>query len=603
VTEATSELLARELLAKELRECLVRLPEDRTRWTRRAGELLEEDRQSFVEQAVEIVCQQSIPPESEKALLSLLIGKGYLLPVLLGVYSTDRIRFREVLSTVQAVEPRFHARITKRLTELLDQDKLDRVDEVLCLFDSVVQMNGMANLASALPLLKDAKDPRLRARAALLDASLPNGRHLLELYRDERDPRVRASILESLWLSDQPIARLVFEEARRDLQPRVRSYGLLGLYRIGDPRALTALAEMAESRQALSRAVARGAIELLHEPRFEPILMRLRMEFGDLPVRHEPISPAVRCGRRSIHLAVPRVQRLPPGRLSVQFSARLDEEERLEPVLRPLDVRTWVDDQPVLSYSLVRVAPARRLGIGVVFPLSLRAASESTPGIRRVLDLLLSMPDGELRSAGFYRSGLFMRQVQQEDEEGPSPSAPPGSAPLRLPVISQDGFRFAADLKDSSRESSLAADPGELILAMLNRLKVLKPAGHIALMLNAAAQGPPKSSIVESLRQGLQESGCALHVIAHGQVAPEVFTPWCALSRECGGFQTRIPTEDELPGVIRSWMLCFRESYCLEFEAPASASHIRIQAIHPTGAGEIAVALEVEQTPQCAPVG
>lgn len=589
--------------ASQLLESLVRLPEDRIRWTRRVGELMEEGRQSFVDQAAEIVCQHSAPEESEKVLLSLLIGKGYLLPVLQGVYAVDRIRFREVLSLVHAIEPRLHTRITKRLTELLGQDHLDRAEEVLCLFDSVVQMNGMANLAGALPQLKDAQDPRLRARAALLGASLPSGRHLLEFYRDERDPRVRAAILESLWLDEQPIARLVFEEARRDLQPRVRAYGLLGLYRLGDPRSLTALADMAESPQALSRAVARTALELLHEPRFEPLLTKLRREFGNAPVKHEPISPAVRFGRRPIHFVVPRLRWLPPGKLSVQFSARLDDEEHLEPALRPLDVRTWVDGQPVLSYGLVRVAPARRLGMGVVFPLSLRAASESTPGIRKVLDFLLSMPDGEPRSASFYRSGLFMRQAQQDDVERPCPGTPPGPAALRLPIISQDGFRFATDLKDSSREDSLAPEPEDLVLAMMNRFKILKPVGHIALMLNEAAKGPPKPSIVESLRPGIRESGCTLHVIALGQVAPDILNPWFVLSRDCGGFQARISTEDELPGVIHSWMLCFRESYCLEFDAPASASLIRLQAVHPVGVGEITVPLEMPQTPQSAPAG
>jgi hypothetical protein len=41
-------------------------------------------------------------------------------------------------------------------------------------------------------------------------------------------------------------------------------------------------------------------------------------------------------------------------------------------------------------------------------------------------------------------------------------------------------------------------------------------------------------------------------------------------------------------------MLCFREVYCLEFDAPASVSQIRLQAVHPAGAGEITVAVETE---------
>ncbi len=588
--------------ASAILECLVRLPEDRTRWTRCVTGLMQEGGQGFVEHTVEIVCQGSLPAESEQALFGLLNDKGYLLAVLQGVYAVDRIRFREVLSTVHSVDPRFHARIAKRLMELLSRNHEDCVEESLCLFDSVVQVNGMTNLAGALPLLKDAKDPRLRARAALLGASLPNGRHLLELYRDEPDPRVRASIVESLWLDDRPIGRIVFEEARRNLQPRVRAYGLLGLYRLGDLRALTALAEMAESPQALSRAVARSALELLHEPRFEPLLMRLRNEFGDWPARPEPISPAVRYGRRPIHLTVPRVRRISSGRLRVQLSALLDDEEQLDPALRLLDLRTWVDGQPVLSYTMSRVVPARRLGVGMIFPMSLRATSETTPGIQGALDLLMSFPDGELRSAGFYRSGLFMRQLEQDGPAGSS-AEEADSTFVHSPAISQDASRFAADVKDSSREENLAAEPGELTLGMLNRLKALKPVGHIGVILNEAVKGPPKPEALESLRQGCQESGCALHVIALGRVDEVILAPWRELSRDSGGFQTRIPTEDELPGVVHCWMLCFRESYCLEFEAPASASHIRLQAVHPDGVGEITLPLEMDEIAQGVPTG
>lgn len=581
-------------LAGEILECLVRLPEDRTRWVRRVGELMEEGQQSFVEQAVQIICHEPLPPEAEQALLELLTETGYPLQALEGIYALDRIRFREVLSRVHGVDPRLHTRMAKRLMELLGQNRLERMEEILFLFDSVVQVHGTSNLTGALPILRNAKDPRLRARAAILGASLPNGRHLLELYRDEPDPRVRASIVELLWLDDQPSARVVFEEARRNVQPRVRANGLLGLYRLGDTRSLLALAEMAESPQALSRAVARTALELLHEPRLEPLLMRLRKEFGDSLAKPEPISPAFRYGRQPIHIKVPRVQRLSSGRLSVQLSVRLDDDERLDPPLRLLDLRTWVDGQPVLSYTMNRTTPLRRLGVAAVFPLSLRATSQTTPGIQGFLDLLMSMPDGELRSAGFYRSGLFMRQLEQEGGEGPASCQDAESPPHHLPAITQDGPRFCAEVKDSSREDNLAAEPGELVLGMLHRLTALKPVGHLVVVLNEAVQSPPKPVTAESLRNGCRESGCALHVIALGRVDPEILAPWRLLSQDSGGFQSGIQTEEELPGILQSWMLCFRESYCLEFDAPVSASSIRLQAVHPAGVGETTVPIDLE---------
>jgi hypothetical protein len=113
-------------------------------------------------------------------------------------------------------------------------------------------------------------------------------------------------------------------------------------------------------------------------------------------------------------------------------------------------------------------------------------------------------------------------------------------------------------------------------------------------ILNAAVKGPPQPSLAESIDHGCRESGFALHLIAVGEVRDEILAPWLGLSRRSGGFQARILTEDELPGVLHRWMLCFRETYCLEFDAPASASRIRLQAVHSAGAGEITVPVETE---------
>lgn len=582
--------------ASDILDCLARLPEDRTRWSRRLGELLGEMNgeagQAAIEASAETLCDRLLSAESRKALLHLLVESGCLLPVLRSIYETDRARFRELLPLAHAVEPRLHTLVSKRLTELLAAGCSDCVAEVLWLFDSVAQMNGLANLAGELPLLQGAKDPRLRARAALLSSSLPGGHHLLEQYREQADPRVRACIVEWLWFADQPIARVAFEDARRDVQPRVKAYGLLGLYRLGDLRALPALAEMAESPQSLTRAVARGAMEMLHEPRFDLYLERLRQEFGDSQAKSEPLSLAVKPGRRQLQMFVPQVQKLARGGLRLQVSVRLDDDEPLDPPLRSLDLRAWTDGQPVFNYAVRRVTPARRLAFGVVLPLTLRAASETTPGIRGVLDALISMPEGELRSAGFYRSGLFMRRLENDHEGAANSPLAEVPQPLRGPVITQDGLRFAADLKDASREDNLALEPGELALAMVHRLKTLKPAGHIGVVLNEAVKGPPSAFLAESLIQACRANDFALHLVIVGHARDEILAPWQVLSRDSGGFHARIADEEELPGIVRNWMLCFRESYGLEFDAPASISAIRLQVVHPAGAGEITVPVE-----------
>jgi hypothetical protein len=594
VTGSASAPPRAENLPGELAEFLVQPSEDRAGYARRVTELLEVDRATFFKHAIQAVIQGQIQPAHELALLEVLAEQGCLLPLFQGVYAADRLRYREVLRRMNAADPRLHARLGKRLTALLALNAEDHIDDLLCLFDSVADLGGWASLAAMLPQLTGAKDPRLRARGALVRAVLPNGRHLLELYRAEPDPRARACLLELLWMGDQPVARLVFEEARRDVQPRVRAFGLLGLYQLGDTRTLAALAEMAESPQALTRAVARFAMEVLYEPRFDGYLRALRLELGDQPPKRMPISPAVRCGSRPIDITIPRVQRLPGGRLSVVLSACLDEDQQLDPPLRPLDLRAWTDGRPVLNYITLRTVPPRRLGVAAILPLRTRALAQTSADIEGVLELLMAMPDGELRAAGFYRSGLFMRQVEEHEGAPAGASEIPHEADPApcLPFVAQDHARFSAEVRASLREENLAAEPGELACAMLPRLMALRPVGHLVVAINDAAQGPPKPAVFENLCESMKSTGCMLHLIAVGRVHAELLASWRALNRLGGGFYRHVRDEEEIPEVIHYWMRSFRERFSLEFDAPESASTLRIQAVHPAGSGEITVPID-----------
>lgn len=586
MTQTTSDLL----------ECLVRLPEDRIRWTRRLHELLEEGRLACVEEAVQALAEGELPEESTKVLLSQLKRQGCLSAVMKGVHGKNRQRFCELLSLARADEPRLHLRIFQRLMELLNDDSLDQAEEILYLFDGVVHLNGFASLGPAFGRLKEAKDPRLRAKAALLSSSLPSGRHLLESFHEDPDPRMRASVVEYLWPSDEPVARLVFEEALRDPQPRVRASGLLGLYRLGDLRALTGLAKMAESPQALHRAVARWAMEVIREPRFEPRVAKLRKELGSSATKREPGFPEMRPGKRKLKLWVPRMERTAAGKLRVLISIRLDGEEALDPGLRPMDLRAWVNGEPVLDYALSRSLPPSRLAVGLVLPLSLRASSERTPGIRGSLDQLMTMPEGEWRAVGFYRSGLFMRNADSMEDAGPTDGADgPDKALIRAPVFVPDGVRFSADLRDAAEETNLAAEPGVLALSMLNRLRLLRSTGHVGVVLDEALSGSPRTQLISGIRQCAIEQGFPVHVFSVGNVPPTALEPWIALGRECGGFHICVPAEDDLPEALRRWMLCFRELHVLECEAPTSALEIRLEAVHPSGSGEAAVRFDAVQ--------
>jgi hypothetical protein len=97
---------------------------------------------------------------------------------------------------------------------------------------------------------------------------------------------------------------------------------------------------------------------------------------------------------------------------------------------------------------------------------------------------------------------------------------------------------------------------------------------------------------MSDIRQCSIEHGLAVHLFSVGDVSATALEPWIALSRECGGFQIRVPGEDDLPEALRRWMLCFRELHALEFDAPAAATEIRLEAVHPSGRGEVTVPVD-----------
>lgn len=583
--------------ANALLECIAQFPQDRSKWGRRLREVLDEGRLGCVEEAVRALCEGEPAEEPAKLLLTELKRQGSLTAVLRGVHKANRQRCRELLTLLRADDPRLHLRIAQRLTELLYDRSLEPADEILYLFDAVVHLNGFSGLGPAFGPLKEAKDPRLRAKAALLSAVLPNGRHLVESFHEDPDPRMRACIVESLWPGEEPAARLVYEEALRDPQPRVKASGLVGLYRLGDLRSLNGLTRMAESPLALHRAVARWALEAIREPRLEPWLARLRSEFGSPAAEREPCYPDIRPGKRQLCLWAPRIERA-SGKLRVILSVRVEGKDALEPALRPIDLRTWVDGEPVLEYTLGRVQPAGRLAVGVVLPLSLRAASERTLGIRGTLDLLAGVPEGDWRAVGFYRSGLFLRNADLLETGGEAEgSAPQEPARVRAPVFAPDSLRFKADLKEATQEINLAAEPGGPAQAMLNRMKALQSTGHVGVVLDEASRVAPRPQLLNSILRTAMEAGFPVHLICLGNAGEEAREPWLALSRLCGGFQVDVAAEDLLPEALRRWMLCFRETYLLEFEAPAGAREIRMEAVHACGTGEVQVPADALPVP------
>ena len=580
----------------DIRECLARLPENRSRWTHALREIVEADPAARLPEAVEILGESGLPGESARTLLGVLIASGQLLAALQGVYDVSLPRFRTHLLTAHALEPRLHLRLSQRLTDVLRLSSAERPNELLCLVDAVQQLCGLVGLTSAVGAMRQSADPRLRAKAALVEGMQHNGRNLLDRFLSEPDPRVRFHIVEGLWPIDEPAARVIFEEARKDQHHRVRAAGLMGLYCLSQQESLSGLQALAESPFALGRAAACSAIETIRDPRLDRILAKLHKEFGASTHRVNGCFPGASVGSRRVSVWALRAARGENGEVQLVTALRPLGSDTLTPPMRPIDFRAWVNGEPVLDYLVTRIQLTSPLALGIVLPYSARGAEERAGGIRDSIEELRALPPGEWRSLAFFRSGLFLRPA---DVPAPAPTLeeedPPVSATPWQPAFISEGFRLAAEIRDAARLNIMAEEPGEPALAMLQRLKTLKCRGHVGVVLCNAMSGAPKPHVVDAIRQSCADSGSRLHLLKIGDTAAETLRPWAALCRAVNGYELTVGSEDELPEVFHRWVLSLRETYRIEFTASANARQIRLEVVHPAGRG--ATSIEIDDEP------
>jgi hypothetical protein len=142
--------------------------------------------------------------------------------------------------------------------------------------DILYAVDALDRLSIYLVQMLQHSNRRIRSKAALLLApSSRNTTLLLDRYNRAPDARVRANLIEGLWSVEATGKSELLWKATKDTNHRVVANALLGLYRLGDPEAVTRLTMLAGDPKPERRGAAAWAMGRTADPRFAEILQKL----------------------------------------------------------------------------------------------------------------------------------------------------------------------------------------------------------------------------------------------------------------------------------------------------------------------------------------
>jgi hypothetical protein len=141
---------------------------------------------------------------------------------------------------------------------------------------AVLKQSRSSNALPALRQLTKSQDPLVRSKAVLMIGQIYQNPEFRHHGGAEQDPRVVANSIEALWGLATPSAREAFLRAAVDEHHRIAANGIVGLYLMGDECSIPFLFHLGKSETPGCRAAAAWAMGHVDDPRFLPILARLR---------------------------------------------------------------------------------------------------------------------------------------------------------------------------------------------------------------------------------------------------------------------------------------------------------------------------------------
>lgn len=189
-------------------------------------------------------------------------------------------------------DPKLPPRWIAELQTEIENGALEgKVERIIRRLEILANCSDLIRLAPTLAKLCAHDDARIRSKAVLLAAQLPNGTTTLNAIADI-DERVRANAIEAMWGRSDKQALEIFQVGSRDPYHRSAANSLLGLHRAGQLSAIQGMLNMAEDVEPLFSSAGIWAMGHSRDPRFlEYVQQRLR-DTTDL--RKHPLVKAAR---------------------------------------------------------------------------------------------------------------------------------------------------------------------------------------------------------------------------------------------------------------------------------------------------------------------
>ena len=325
--------------------------------------------------------------------LMYLLTKEKLLTA--GLRDPDTCSLKDAVAAVRAIGdmgPRFQAALEIDLSAALHgratQESTLQVMRILDLLGAIPTQNFWPSFQSELMAYPDRA---VRSKAALLIGRNTTHPAWIKKQLMDGDARVQANAVEALWSMDAAEARPLFTAALRSPNNRVVANAILGLYRLSDLKAVTALLDMARHPDPLFRASAWWAIAETEDPRFIPFLMeQFKSSQGKMKLAVTRTLSRIRRREKAsaengaMHVRVSSANVKADGGRHVEFAlSRSDGNEITS--MKPTEFVLWEGGTLIENYEVKLPNNPAALVIGVVGP---RFLSDSDPYGNAIRDSL-----------------------------------------------------------------------------------------------------------------------------------------------------------------------------------------------------------------------
>jgi HEAT repeat protein len=539
-------------------------------------EMLEKDRDGFLTAAASLLRQTS-ECRGYRYLIALLAGNNCLAACLRDLSLSMPAALTIARIGIQ-IDPSLDLSLTRAMAEGAAENGQQNEAQAIRTLEILAEISDGPRLLPLLSNVLQSPNPRIRSKTALVIGRRRQCARWVAQKQQEMDPRVRANAMESLWGIGDESARAVLWEASSDGNNRVAGNALIGLYRLGDTRAIGRTMEMAGHADPGFRATAAWVMGESADSRFAPALGRMLAD-SDSTVRARAFQSLANVRRRSsvqeqkrgLEAYLWAGRRLPDGGRQLCV-AIVDRNGRL-PEIAATHFLITEGDQMVMDYEVRRRAE-RLPAIGFGLPRILEAASDA---IQRTIYECLH-----------YRQPRQSVAIVRYSLEQPEPES---QASVRLPLFSMNSAVISRIVQQRVLRSESAdglAGAARLLVESAMRISGERHLVLVGLPESSAAPAPD----LDQLGQTARANGIAIHGLAIGDRDIEVLH---ALSSATGGRLLRAHNEQETQTALRRifWGLQYQdELYYRPADGADGRTPVRLQICSDLGMAEDSLALE-----------